>query len=144
MDEEKVKLLTDHFLILGIGGLADSIIENLTGEGINFCIIANDLGGKNKLKKEETNIFIGDPSEEEILKKVGINDAKAVLVATNDDAQDVLTIITARYLNPDVRIIAGATNRENIKKLKRAGADEVISPASIGGRLLVKSALDQN
>jgi len=63
-----------------------------------------------------------------------------VLVATNDDAQDALAILTARQLNPDVRIIAAATARENVEKPRRAGADVVIPP-TIGGHLLVESAL---
>ena len=61
-------------------------------------------------------------------------------MATNDDAQDALAVLTARHLNPAVTIVAAATNRENVEKHRRAGADTVISPASIGGHLLVESA----
>ena len=82
-----------------------------------------------------------DPSDEAPLERVGIHDAKAVVAATNDDAQDALSILTARALNPDINIVAAATDRENVEKLRRAGADTVISPAVIGGHLLVQSAL---
>ena len=64
-----------------------------------------------------------------------------MLFRSNDDAQDALGILTARALNPDVNIVAAATDRENVEKLRRAGATSVISPAVIGGHLLVQSAL---
>ena len=51
-----------------------------------------------------------------------------------------LSVLTARHLDPDVTIVAAATNRENVEKLRRAGADTVISPATIGSHLLVESA----
>ena len=58
-----------------------------------------------------------------------------MLAATSDDAADALGVLTASQLNPDARI-AAATDEENVKKLKRAGADTVISPAVIGGHRL--------
>jgi len=71
------------------------------------------------------------------------DDARAV-VATDDDARDALAVLTARDLNGEVYIVAAATDSENVPKLERAVADTVISPASIGGRLLVRSALDRS
>ena len=75
------------------------------------------------------------------MRTVGIVNASAVITATNNDAQDALAILTARQLNPDIMIVAAATQRENVAKLRRAGADRVISPATIGGRLLANSAI---
>ncbi|MFC6771775.1 NAD-binding protein, partial [Halorubrum pallidum] len=62
------------------------------------------------------------------------------VVATEDDARDALAILTARQLNPDVRIVAAATQRENVNKLRRAGADQVISPTTLGGHILIDCA----
>lgn len=62
-------------------------------------------------------------------------------MATNNDAEDALSVLTARQLNPEITIVAAATNRENVAKLRRAGANTVISPASIVGHLLVTTAL---
>jgi len=84
---------------------------------------------------------VADPSDEESLERAGIDRVRAVVVATNNDAEDALAVLTARQLNPDVTIVAAATNRENVEKLRRAGADTVISPATIGGHLIVESAL---
>ncbi len=65
-------------------------------------------------------------------------------LATDTDAEDALTVLTVKQLRPDVRIVSAATDRENVVKLKRAGADTVISPATIGGRLMVQSALGRD
>jgi hypothetical protein len=85
-----------------------------------------------------------DDLVQETLMRARIEEARAVIVATNNDAEDALAVLTARHLNPDVTIVAAATNRENVGKLRRAGADTVISPATIGGHLLVESAFGRD
>jgi voltage-gated potassium channel len=87
------------------------------------------------------NVLTGDPSDEDLLLRAHVERARAVVAATNNDAEDALAILTARQLNPEVRIVASATERENVNKLKRAGADTVISPTALGGHLLAESAL---
>ena len=96
-----------------------------------------------RLQQRDIPVLTDDPSDEAPLDRAGIHDATAVVAATNNDAQDALAILTARSLNPDLNIVAAATDRENVEKLRRAGADTVISPAVIGGHLLVQSALGQ-
>jgi len=88
-------------------------------------------------------VLVGTPSNEEPIRRAGVDRARAVVAATESDAEDAFSILTARELNPDIRIVAAATDHENVSKLKRAGADTVISPAVIGGRLLVQSALGE-
>ncbi|MFB6299975.1 MAG: NAD-binding protein [Halobacteriales archaeon] len=138
--DARIDLLEDHILVLGYGDLTEAILEELHGTG-EYLLITTDAGQSSALIAEEDHILIGDPSDEETLKRAQIDDARAVLVATNNDAQDALSVLTARQLNPDVRIVAAATDRENVAKLRIAGGDTVISPAVIGGRLVVRSAL---
>jgi len=85
----------------------------------------------------------GRPSDEQPLRSAGIERARAVIAATANDADDALSILTARELNPDIHIAAGVSQRQNVNKRKRAGADTVISPAAIGGRPPVESAMGQ-
>jgi voltage-gated potassium channel len=72
-----------------------------------------------------------------------IDAARGVVVATDDDARDALAVVAARQANPDVRIVAAATDQKHADKLKTVGADTVISPAVIGGRLLGQSVLGE-
>jgi len=140
MSESQLDLLEDHVLVLGYGDLSEPILEELSG-AVDFVVVTTDADDAAKLQQRDIPVLTADPSDEEPLYRAGIERARAVMAATNDDARDALAILTARQLNPEVRIVAAATDRENVQKLERAGADAVISPAAIGGHLLVESAL---
>jgi len=140
MSESQLDLLEDHILVLGYGDLSEPIIEELDGLA-DFVVVTTDPDDAAALQQRDIPVLTADPSDEEPLHRAGIERARAVMAATNDDAQDALAILTARQLNPEIRIVAAATDRENVTKLKRAGADAVISPAAIGGHLLVESAM---
>jgi voltage-gated potassium channel len=140
MTESQLDLLENHVLVLGYGDLTEPILEELS-DGATVLIVTPEQERARMLTERGYDVLTADPSDEESLTRANVADARAVVAATNDDAGDALAILTARQLNPDLRIVAAATHRENVNKLKRAGADTVISPASIGGRLLAQSAL---
>ncbi|MHB9287788.1 NAD-binding protein [Halobacteriales archaeon Cl-PHB] len=139
MTDTQYDLLEDHIVVLGYGDLTEPLVEEL--HGTEFVVVTPDASQAQFLRNHDVDVYTGDPSDDEPLGEVAIEHARAVIAATNDDAADALAILTARELNPDVKIVAAATLRENVDKLRRAGADTVISPAAIGGRLLVRSAL---
>ncbi|WP_256296590.1 NAD-binding protein [Haloarchaeobius salinus] len=141
MTETQLDLLEDHVIVLGYGDLTEPILNELTDVGVPFVVIVPDQARAAELSDRGMNVITADPSDEDPLRRAQLADATAVVTATNNDAEDALAVLTARQLRPDVRIVAAATDRENVKKLKRAGADTVISPAAIGGHLLVESAL---
>ncbi|WP_424017886.1 NAD-binding protein [Halorientalis pallida] len=144
MTERQLELLEDHVIVLGYGDLTEPIIDELDGT-TPFVVITPDQDAAAKLNARDIAVLSADPSDEEPLLRASIEDARAVVAATNNDANDALAILTAKSLNANVRVVAGATDRENVEKLRRAGADTVISPAVIGGHLLVESALgDEN
>ncbi|SIR47354.1 voltage-gated potassium channel [Haladaptatus litoreus] len=135
-----IELMEDHILVLGYGQLlTEWILDELTS-GDDYLLVIDDDSLVEELRSKKRNVIHGDPTDEELLERVGIDRAQSVLVATDDDADDALTVLTARQLNSDVRIVAGANDHENVKKFRRAGADIVVSPVFIG-RMLVKAAL---
>ncbi|MBX0323787.1 NAD-binding protein [Halomicroarcula sp. F13] len=140
MTDAQLDLLENHVVVLGYGDLTEPIIEELVG-ATDFVVITPDSETAARLQQRDIAVLTADPSDEEPLQRAGIDDARAAVAATNDDAQDALSILTAHSINPDLNIVAAATERENIEKLRRAGASTVISPAQIGGHLLVQSAL---
>ncbi|AFO59390.1 MULTISPECIES: NAD-binding protein [unclassified Natrinema] len=141
MSESQLQLLEEHLLVLGYGELTEPIVDELADSGRRFVVVTNDREAATRLGERDIAVVTGDPSDEDPLHRAKIDRASAILVATNHDAEDALAILTARQLAPDRRIVAGATDRENVKKLERAGADTVISPSMLGGHLLVRSAL---
>ncbi len=139
MSDKQLKLLENHYVVTGYGDLTEPILESL--DGSDAVVIVRDPENAKQLRDHGYEVLTADPSDEEPLHRVGIERARGLIAATNKDAQDAMVILTARELNPDLRIVAAASDRENIRKLRRAGADIVLSPAVLGGRLLVESAL---
>ncbi|MXR50653.1 potassium channel protein [Halovenus sp. WSH3] len=139
MTETEYDLLENHIVILGYGDLTEPLIEELGTE--EFVIVTDDTDRVARYRNRDINVISGNPSDEQPLHDANIEQARAVIVATENDAEDAFAILTARELSPNTRIIAAATARENIQKLRRAGADTVLSPAMIGGQLLGQSAL---
>jgi len=142
MTDTDYDLFEDHILVLGYGDLTEPLLEEL-GDDRQALIVVPDADDAKLLRSHGFNVLVGDPSDEGPLYDAGIGHARAVIAATDNDADDAFAILTARELNPEVRIVAAATVRDNIEKLRRAGADTVISPTVIGGQLLVRSALDE-
>ncbi|MFW5973992.1 MAG: NAD-binding protein [Natrialbaceae archaeon] len=139
MKDTDYDLLEDHVVILGYGDLTEPLLEELGDE--TFVIVTADENVATRYRDRDVRVILGDPSEDEPLRNAGIEGARAVVAATESDADDAFAILTARELNPDARIVAAATARQNVQKLRRAGADTVLSPAVIGGQLLGRSAL---
>ncbi|MEF8974295.1 MAG: NAD-binding protein, partial [Haloarcula sp.] len=110
MTDAQLDLLENHVLVLGHGDLTEPIIEELTG-AIEFVVITPDTETATRLQQRDIAVLTADPSDEEPMQRAGIEDATAVVAATNDDAQDALGILTAKSLNPEVNIVAAATDR---------------------------------
>ncbi len=142
MTDKQLDLLKDHYIVTGYGDLTEPILESLTGN--DAVVIVRNSDEAKRLRDRGHEVITADPSDEEPLRRIHIERARGLIVATNNDAEDAMAILTARELNPELRIVAAATDRENIRKLKRAGADTVLSPAALGGKLLVQSAFGNN
>lgn len=140
MSDTQLDLLENHVIVVGVGDLTVPIIEELGDDRVQFVVVVRDPERAKQLRDRDVQVYTADPSDEEPLRRVGIERARAFVAATNDDAQDAMAVLTARELNRDLNIVAAATERENARKLRRAGADTVISPAVIGGHMLVESA----
>jgi len=140
MTDTDYDLFEDHVLVLGYGDLTEPLLESLGTE--QTLVVVADSNDATRLRDRGIDVLVGDPSDDDDLLQAGVGRARAVVAATERDERDAFAILTARELAPDVRIVAAATARDNVEKLRRAGADDVISPAVIGGQRLSRSALD--
>jgi len=141
MTDRQIDLLDEHVLVLGYGDLTEPILEELDArDGVEYAVVTPDETAARRLADRDIPVYTADPSDVDPLERVNLDGARAVVAATEDDARDALAILTARQLNPDVRIVAAVTQRENVDKLRRAGADQVISPSTLGGHILVDCA----
>jgi voltage-gated potassium channel len=142
--DRQLRLMENHVIVLGYGDLTAPLLNELVARpDVDVVVVTADERAAARLGDRDVAVVTGDPSDESALGRAEIEDARAVVAATNDDGADALAVLTASQLNSDARVVAAATDRENVEKLRRAGADTVISPAEIGGHLLVLSAMGE-
>jgi len=141
MTQSDLESLDGHVVVAGYGDLTEPIVTELATSGRQLVVVTGDGSDAARLRDRDVNVLSGDPTDEETLDRAGVERARAFVAATNDDGEDALAILTVREAHADVHVVAAATEQENEPKLRRAGADTVISPAVIGGRLLARSAL---
>lgn len=142
MQETALESLEDHVVVLGYGELTASILQAFPDRSGVVVVTADEPVGQ-RLHERGIPVYLADPADEDSLRTVRLDAARAVIVATDDDADDALTILTVKQLTPETRVVAAANHTENVAKMKRAGADVVISPTTIGGQLLTWSALGE-
>jgi voltage-gated potassium channel len=136
--EKKIKELKDHYIICGYGRMGRIIARELKSERVKFIVIE-----KNPIvhEKEEAFVIIGDATEDELLKEVGIERAKGLMSVLPTDAENLYVVLSAKGLNPNLFIVARAGEEGSEQKLIRAGADRVISPYHIGGLRIAHTVL---
>ncbi|MDG5820475.1 NAD-binding protein [Natronococcus sp. A-GB7] len=143
MTPTELTLLEDHVLVLGYDDITEPLLDEL-GIEVDVVVVAPDTDETDEVDARNVTVVAGDPTLADTLEEARIDDAAGVVVATQDDATDVLTVLAAREANQAVRIVAAANDREHVDKLEAVGADEVISPMEIGGRLLGRSVLGRS
>lgn len=138
MSNRKVKRLKKHVIICGFGKNGQKACEELLKEKVSFVVIDKLLGNfKDSLQEFDKNPRVayieGDAIQDETLKAAGIEVAASLITTLPSDADNVFVTLTARQLNPDIKIIARANESSAERKLIRAGADKLVRPDLIGG-----------
>ena len=134
--------LTDHYVICGYGRVGRAVTEELTRGGIRFVVADIDARYTEELTAKAIPFLIADPSHDAVLIEAGILRARGLVCGVDSDAVNVFIALTARGLNPDLMIVARASEAESVGKLERAGADAVVSPYELTGRAIAKRALE--
>lgn len=142
MTASELKLLEDHVLVLGYGDLTEPLIDELDEAAAVVVVTDDPAAAALDDPDRDVELLTADPTDESSLDDAGIGAASGVVVATGDDAETTLAVLAARQANPDIRIVAAATDPRHVDKLRGVGADEVVSPSVIGGQLLGESVLD--
>lgn len=104
-------------LILGWGELIEATLDEIAGGG-EFVVVTADTERVASLNERDVAVLAGNPSDMTLLLSAGIEHARTMLVALDDDGDDAIAVLTASGLNPDVRIVAPATKRETVRKLE--------------------------
>ena len=126
--------LSDHYVVCGYGRIGSIVASEFTRQKTPFVIVDRNPDEVAEANQRGHLAVEGDASREETLKRLGIDRARGLVAAVGTDAENVYAVLTARVMKSDLFIIARAEGEESISKLKKAGADRVISPYRIGAR----------
>ena len=139
--ERDIGRLTDHYIICGAGRVGRSAARELARRPAQFVIIENNEPKAQKFSSENWLMLIGDATQEQTLREAQIERARGLVAATTTDATNLYIVLTARTLNPSLRIIARASEEVAEKHLRSAGADSVVSPYIFAGQRIAQSFL---
>lgn len=131
--EKKIRKMNDHVIVCGYGRNGQQAVHKLLAYKQPFIVIEKDEEVVEKYYSELVSFVLGNANEDEILKKAGIEKASTLISALPNDADNLFVVLSARQLNKDLKIISRATEETTLKKLKLAGANNVIMPDRIGG-----------
>lgn len=130
---KKMSKLHDHYIICGSGRVGSHLVRDLMRGSESFVVIENDQQRAADFSQRGVNVLVGDATLEETLRNVGVAHARGLAACLPNDADNVYVVLTARDLNPHLRIVARAAEEQAEAKLLRAGANHVIAPTIIGG-----------
>jgi voltage-gated potassium channel len=137
--KRKAESLNEHVIVCGGGTVGMRVIDELHATGRAFVLIELNEATVRELHErvgENFPAIIGDATEDERLREAGIDQAAGVISALGQDNENLIVVVSARMLRPDIRIVTRCTNIDRADKLRRAGADSVVSPTTIGGMRL--------
>lgn len=131
-----IEKLKDHIIICGGGTTGIYVIREFLATRTPFVVIEENEERIQRIISEGTGEFpyiIGDASDDHVLKAAGIHDARGLIAALPEDKENLFVVISARQLNPHLRIVSRGIEQNTAAKLEQVGADSVVSPNRIGG-----------
>jgi voltage-gated potassium channel len=142
--EREIGRLEGHYIICGLGRVGRSVARELGRKPVPFVILENNEAKRQRFASENWLVLAGDATQESTLRQAQIERARGLIAATTTDATNLYIVLTARGLNPRLKIIARASEDAAEKHLLKAGADEVVSPYSFAGQRIAQSLLRPN
>ncbi len=139
--KNRIAKLKGHFILCGYGRVGEEVASIFEEEDTPFVVIDNRADCAAKAQEEGYLYLEGDATSDEILKEAGIEHARGLVAALGSDIDNTYITLSARGLYPGLFITARASDTEAGAKLKRAGADRIVSPNTIGARRMAMLAL---
>jgi len=144
---KKIRQLTNHFIVCGLGDTGRHAIDELQKTGSPYVVIeSHDESIKRLLEHEgghykDMLYIVGDATDEEMLEQAGVGVASGLLTTIPHDKENLVITVLARQKNPRIRIVARCTDLKFAERIQKAGADSVVSPNRIGGMRLASEVL---
>jgi voltage-gated potassium channel len=133
--------LRDHYIICGFGRVGQRVAAELRHAAAPFVVL--DFSPDAKVAAEEEGVLFieGNGTDDEDLRSAGVERARGLVAASDDDADNLYITLSARAVKPDLLIVARASNEEASKKIRLAGADRIVQPYQAAGRMMANLML---
>ena len=137
----RVAKMQDHFILCGFGRVGREIARDFTAEKIPFVVVDINPDSLQRAAAQGFTVMSGNAADVGTLQAAGIERARGLVTAVDDDADNIIVTLSARVLKPDLFIVARANAEDAERKIRLAGANRVISPYTIGGRRMASLAM---
>jgi voltage-gated potassium channel len=139
--QQKIARLEGHYIVCGVGRVGSNVVYELTMTGRTCVLVDQDMQHiDNCLARHPGLLYlVGDATDNDTLLAAGVTRAKGVFAVAQDDSQNLVISLSAKQLNPSLRVVARCHEVKNVEKTLRAGADEIVSPDFTGGLRLVSA-----
>ncbi|HUJ62412.1 MAG TPA: potassium channel protein [Kofleriaceae bacterium] len=143
--KKRMKRMKDHVVVCGAGSTGRNVIEELLKTGVSVVAIDTRESELREIAeafpKAEFVYIVGDATDDDIMAQANFAGARGVVAALSSDKDNLYLTVSARQQSPSTRIVARCAELSHVDKIKRSGADAVVSPNFIGGMRLVSELL---
>ncbi|HSR99728.1 MAG TPA: potassium channel protein [Kofleriaceae bacterium] len=143
--KKRMKRMKDHVVVCGAGSTGRHVIEELLATGTPVVAIdvreaeLRDIA--EKFPKAEFTYLVGDATDDDVIAQASLERARGLVAALSSDKDNLYLTVSGRQISPGVRIVARCAELTHVEKIRRSGADAVVSPNFIGGMRLVSELL---
>lgn len=138
---QQIDNLEGHYIVCGYGRTGKPVVDGLVDEDKDVCVVELDPDLAPELRDAGVLFVIGDATEEETLLDAGLERAEGIMGLLPSDPDNVYLAITAQGVNPTAKVIVRASDEQAEMKMRRVGADEVVSPNKMAGERVLQAAL---
>lgn len=139
--QKRIDAMKDHYIICAYGRVGRAVARDLEEEGAPFVVIDPKEELEERMIQDGVAYMVEDPSAEKVLERAGLDRARGLICAVDSDATNVYITLMARSMNPDILIVARASEPGSDVRLQKAGADRVVSPFVSSGRHMALMSL---
>lgn len=131
--ERKIMNLKHHTIVCGYGQVGEAVATALKSANKDVVVIDQRTEHLEWAQLHGLHTVVGDATDEDILRRAGVETASALVSVINSDPSNLYVVLSARGMNPNLRVIARASDESAARKMRRAGADDVVNPYQVSG-----------
>ena len=140
---KRIDALRGHYIVCGIGRVGSNVAQELVATNRQFVVIDTNQAHIDAYRDRHNELMYihGDAAEDDLLVQAGIHSAAGVFAVTGDDAKNLVITLSAKQLNPAARVVARCHEVNYIDKIRKVGADDIVSPDFTGGMRIASTMI---